>query len=119
FLHGAAVTTAALTLPRLATSDQNDLSSITSEIAKRHDESVQRLQQWISQPSIAAENRGVNEGCELTMRFLREAGFGSVTKIPTDGQPGIFATLDAGAPRTIGLYLMYDVKQADPSEWMS
>src|SRR2546425_7356703 len=34
-----------------------------------------------------------NEGCELTMRMLREAGFGQVTKLPTDGQPGIFATL--------------------------
>src|SRR5207247_3558675 len=38
---------------------------ITAEIRKRHNEAVQRLQQWIRQPSIAAENRGVNEGCEL------------------------------------------------------
>ena len=90
-----------------------------AEIEKRHDESVQRLQHWIRQPSIAAENRGMSEGCELTMNMLREAGFGQVTKIPTDGQPGIFATLDAGAPRTVGLYFMYDVKQADPAEWSS
>jgi acetylornithine deacetylase/succinyl-diaminopimelate desuccinylase-like protein len=53
------------------------------------------------------------------MRFLREAGFGQVAKIPTDGQPGIFATLDAGAPVTLGLYFMYDVKQVDPAEWSS
>src|SRR5262249_56207919 len=70
-------------------------------------------------PSIAAENRGVNEGCELTMQMLRDAGFNQVSKIPTDGQPGIFATLDAGAPRTLGLYFMYDVKQVDPKEWSS
>src|SRR5881227_2783531 len=81
--------------------------------------SVARLQEWIRQPSIAAENRGVNEGCELTMRMLKDAGFDQVTKIPTDGQPGIFATLDAGAPRTLGLYFMYDVKQVDPAEWSS
>ena len=86
---------------------------------KHHDEAVQRLQEWIKQPSIAAENRGVNEGCDLTMRFLREAGFNQVTKIPTDGQPGIFAKLDAGAPKTLGLYFMYDVKQVDPAEWSS
>ena len=119
FLHGAALTTAALALPRYSSADQQDISAINTEITKRHDESVQRLQQWIRQPSIAAENRGVNEGCELTMRFLRDAGFGTVTKVPTDGQPGIFATLDAGAPRTVGLYFMYDVKQADPAEWAS
>jgi acetylornithine deacetylase/succinyl-diaminopimelate desuccinylase-like protein len=53
------------------------------------------------------------------MQMLREAGFQSVAKVPTDGQPGIFATLDAGAPRTIGIYFMYDVKQVTPSEWSS
>jgi len=95
------------------------LNPIYAQIEKHHDQAVQRLQEWIKQPSIAAENRGVNEGCDLTMRFLREAGFGQVTKIPTDGQPGIFATLDAGAPKTLGLYFMYDVKQVDPAEWSS
>ena len=83
-----------------------DLAAIQKEIEKRHDESVQRLQQWIRQPSIAAEHRGMDEGCDLAMRMLRDAGFGEVTKIPTDGQPGIFATLDAGAPRTLGIYFM-------------
>jgi acetylornithine deacetylase/succinyl-diaminopimelate desuccinylase-like protein len=53
------------------------------------------------------------------MQMFKEAGFQSVTKIPTDGQPGIFATLDAGAPRTIGVYFMYDVKQVNPTEWSS
>src|SRR4029079_1595797 len=51
--------------------------------------------------------------------FAREAGFQQVSRIPTDGQPGVFATLDAGAARTVGLYFMYDVKQVDPAEWSS
>src|SRR6202047_4591810 len=105
--------------PRRSHAAAADLDAINAEITKRHDESVKRLQTWIRQPSIAAENRGMNEGCELTMNMLREAGFGQVSKISTDGQPGIFATLDAGAPRTVGLYFMYDVKQADPAEWSS
>src|SRR3984957_17632057 len=105
--------------PRRSYAAAADLDAINAEIAKRHDECVKRLQTWIRQPSIAAENRGMNEGCELTMNMLREAGFGQVTKVSTDGQPGIFATLDAGAPRTVGLYFMYDVKQADPAEWSS
>jgi len=117
--NSAAATAAALVWPGSRSSQQSDLAAIFAQIEKRHDESVARLQEWIHQPSIAAENRGVNEGCELTMRLLREAGFDQVTKIPTDGQPGIFATLDAGASRTLGLYFMYDVKQADPAEWSS
>ncbi|HEV8483111.1 MAG TPA: M20/M25/M40 family metallo-hydrolase [Blastocatellia bacterium] len=119
FISNAIAGATALSLPRTAWSDSRDLDAIRSQIEKRHDEAVQRLQEWIRQPSIAAENRGVSEGCDLTMRLLRDAGFGEVTRIPSDGQPGIFARLDAGAPRTLGLYFMYDVKQVDPSEWSS
>ncbi len=125
FLHGVGVSglvgAAALALPRWTSRvlAADDMDAITKEIEKHHDESVGRLQEWIKQPSIAAENRGMNEGCDLTMRYLREAGFQQVTKVSTDGQPGIFATLDAGAPHTVALYFMYDVKQADPAEWSS
>src|SRR5438552_1791261 len=120
FLQDAAAGAVALALPgRTPITHADDLSPVFAQIEKRHDEAVQRLQEWIRQPSIAAERRGMDEGCELTMRLLRDAGFGQVTKLPTDGQPGIFATLDAGAPRTLGLYFMYDVKQADPAEWTS
>ena len=97
----------------------SDRAAIYKQVEQRHDEAVQRMQEWIRQPSIAAENRGVTEGCDLTMRMLRDAGFQRVERQPTDGQPGIFATLDAGARRTFGLYFMYDVKQANPQEWSS
>jgi len=53
------------------------------------------------------------------MQLLRDAGFQQVTKVPTEGQPGVFAILDAGAPKTMGIYFMYDVKQVDPKEWSS
>ena len=105
-------------LPRRAAAAA-DLKPIYAQVEKRHDEALARLQEWIRQPSIAAENRGMTEGRDLTMRLLRDAGFGKVESVSTDGHPGIFATLDAGAPRTIGLYFMYDVKQVDPKEWSS
>jgi acetylornithine deacetylase/succinyl-diaminopimelate desuccinylase-like protein len=119
FLEGAVAGAAAFTWPRWARADARELEGIRAHIEKSHAEAVQRLQDWIRQPSIAAENRGVSEGCDLMMRLLRDAGFGGVTRIPTDGQPGVFATLDAGAPKTMGVYLMYDVKQVDPAEWSS
>ena len=120
FIKGAALAGAAtLTMKQRAWSAADDFDPIRKEITKRHDEALRRLQEWIRQPSIAAENNGVSEGCELTMRMLKDAGFNSATKVPTDGQPGIFATLDAGAKRTVGLYFMYDVKQVDPAEWSS
>src|SRR5439155_693510 len=120
FLAAAGTTSAtALVAPRFAFAATDKSDPVQAEIVKRHAEGVQRLQEWVRQPSIAAENRGMAEGCEMMMRLAREAGFQSVTRVPTDGQPGIFATLDAGAPRTVGLYFMYDVKQVDPAEWSS
>lgn len=118
-LRGAAAGTAALAWPARLKSASNDWKSILAEVDRRHDEAVRRLQEWIHQPSIAAENRGMSEGCDLMIRLLKDAGFQRAERVPTDGQPGVFATLDAGARRTFGMYFMYDVKQADPAEWSS
>ena len=95
------------------------LSAIDAEIARRHDESVGRLQEWVKHPALAAEGRGMDEGCDLMMRLAKDAGFQKATRIDTSGHPGVFATLDAGAPKTVAIYFMYDVKQADPTEWTS
>jgi acetylornithine deacetylase/succinyl-diaminopimelate desuccinylase-like protein len=126
FLQGVGATAATLSIPsavkgsaRTSPKAASGLDAVYAEIPKRHDEAVKRLQDWIRQPSIAAENRGVSEGCDMLIRMLQDAGFQSATRVPTDGQPGVFATLDAGAPVTYGVYFMYDVKQADPSEWSS
>src|SRR6266545_4343400 len=118
-LKGAAAGAATLAFPTRASAASPALGPVLAEVERRHDEAVRRLQEWIRQPSIAAENRGMSEGCDLLIRMLRDAGFGRVERVPTDGQPGVFATLDAGAPRTVGMYFMYDVKQVDPAEWSS
>ncbi|HKX55009.1 MAG TPA: hypothetical protein VJN01_02865, partial [Xanthomonadales bacterium] len=96
-----------------------DFSDIEALVVKQHDEGVTRLQEWIRLPSIAAEDVGFPEGPELMARMLKDAGFQKTRIIETDGKPGVFATLDAGAAKTLGVYFMYDVKQSDPSEWSS
>ncbi|MDQ6759570.1 MAG: M20/M25/M40 family metallo-hydrolase, partial [Acidobacteriota bacterium] len=116
FLKAALAATA---LRNAGAAGSEDFAAVQAEVERHHEQNVSRLQTWIRQPSIGAENRGMTEGCELMMQMLREAGFGAVTKVPSAGHPGVFATLDAGAPRTIGIYFMYDVKQVDPSEWSS
>jgi acetylornithine deacetylase/succinyl-diaminopimelate desuccinylase-like protein len=114
---GAAVIAAAMPVRAHASpTGQSDLAPVFAQIEKQHDETVRRLRNWVGNPRSRQTGSG---RCALTMRMLREAGFGQVTRIPSDGQPGIFATLDAGAPRTLGLYFMYDVKQVDPAEWSS
>src|ERR1044071_4266625 len=85
FLGTAATTVAALSLPRAVLSADAPGDAIQAEIEKRHAEGVQRLQEWVRQPSIAAENRGMSEGCELMMKLARDAGFQAVSQVATDG----------------------------------
>jgi len=104
---------------QVADSRARDQENVIAQIARQHEATVKALQDWIALPSIAAEDRGYPEGPEYMARLAREAGFQHVEIIPTAGKPGVFATLDSGAEKWLGLYFMYDVKQFDPSEWSS
>jgi acetylornithine deacetylase/succinyl-diaminopimelate desuccinylase-like protein len=124
----AAAAGASLAIPRLILAGSGkgvdakfggDLTGVRTAIENQRPEAIKRLQSWIALPSIAAENRNMKEGCQMMIDLLKEAGFQSATMMSTDGHPGVFATLNAGAPRTVGMYFMYDVKQFDPSEWSS
>jgi len=97
----------------------DEFADVRREIEARHAEALKRLQDWIALPSIAAESLNSVVGAERMAQLAREAGFQNVAIVPTDGKPGVFATLDAGAAKTVGLYFMYDVKQFDPAEWTS
>src|SRR5262245_15439649 len=74
------------------------------------DAASKRVQDWIGRPAIAAENRNMKEGAEYMANLARDAGFQTATIVPTEGHPGVFATMDSGAKRTLALYFMYDVK---------
>jgi len=96
-----------------------NFADIEAQVAKQHDAGVKRLQEWIRLPSIAAEDIGFPEGPQHLISLLKSVGFQHAVMVETDGKPGVFATLDAGAARSVGVYMMYDVKQFDTAEWSS
>jgi acetylornithine deacetylase/succinyl-diaminopimelate desuccinylase-like protein len=116
FLQSAAAG-AAFFAPGVALAQSGDMDAIRAAVAAGHDDTVKRLQEWIRHPTIAAEQLNVDSGADYMMRLARDAGFQKVEKVPTSGVPGVFATLNAGAKRWVGIYFMYDVKQFDPAEW--
>ncbi|UAK23068.1 M20/M25/M40 family metallo-hydrolase [Sphingomonas nostoxanthinifaciens] len=118
-LRGAAAGAALLAPAAAQAASDGDMAGIRKAIASQHDANVKRLQDWIALPTIAAEKRNVEEGCAHMMQLAKDAGFQHVERVPTDGVPGVFATMDNGAKKTLGLYFMYDVKQFDPKEWSS
>ena len=116
-LNGSAALLAATAVSFSAQAAPAD--KVIAEIAPNHEESIERLRKWIALPTIA--NMGVNhkEGAEYMRQLALDAGFQQARVVPTSGVPGVFATLDAGAPTTLAIYFMYDVKHYDPAEWSS
>jgi acetylornithine deacetylase/succinyl-diaminopimelate desuccinylase-like protein len=118
-LSSAALAATFFLFAPLAWSAAAEFGDIEAQVAAQHADGIQRLQDWIRLPSIAAEDRGFPEGPQYMVALLQDAGFQQASIVETDGKPGVFATLDAGAERTVGVYFMYDVKQFDPAEWSS
>jgi len=120
FIQGALAGAALACLPvSVFGADNSAMEAVLAQVPKMHDDNVRRLQEWIALPSIAAENRNFPQGPDYMAKLAREAGFTDVEIIPTSGKPGVFGLINAGAPTTVGIYFMYDVKQFDPSEWSS
>ena len=121
FLTAAALASASAMVfgPNAAAASAERYPAIRKAAEAGREAAIKRLQDWIALPSIAAENRNMKEGVEYMANLAREAGFDTASVVPTDGHPGVFATMDNGAKRTLALYFMYDVKQFDPAEWTS
>ena len=77
------------------------------------------IQRWLRQPSISAQNVGIAEMADLVRRDLLDIGFAEAEIVPTDGHPGVWGFYDAGASKTLVVYLMYDVQPVDPEDWES
>ncbi len=75
------------------------------------------LKRFLSQPSISNEGIGMAEMAELVAQTIRGLG-GTAQIVPTAGWPVVYGKIDAGAPRTLLLYGMYDVQPAGEPDWI-
>ncbi|MFZ5623364.1 MAG: M20/M25/M40 family metallo-hydrolase [Gemmatimonadota bacterium] len=91
--------------------------AIYAHIDAHRAEHLAQLQRWVRQPSVSAEGRGITEMAALVRDDLRALGFREVDIVPTSGHPVVFGVYDVGAPKTILVYMMYDVQPVEPSEW--
>jgi acetylornithine deacetylase/succinyl-diaminopimelate desuccinylase-like protein len=80
---------------------------------------IEALQRWMRQPSISAQNIGVTDMAEMLRGDLEDIGFQETAIVPTDGHPGVWGYYDAGAKRTLMVYMMYDVQPVNPEDWES
>jgi acetylornithine deacetylase/succinyl-diaminopimelate desuccinylase-like protein len=81
--------------------------------------SLEELSTLCAQPSVAAQNLGMDETAQLVKEMLEKRGF--TTSIhPTAGHPVVLAERPGTSNRTLLIYNHYDVQPAEPFElWTS
>lgn len=83
------------------------------------DENLAELTRYVAQPSIAAQNRGMEACAALVEGMFRRRGF-SVETLPSDGAPVVIAERPGRSDRTLLVYNHYDVQPPEPLElWTS
>ena len=78
---------------------------------------LEQLRRWVRQPSVSAQNAGIREMAELLRTDLIGLGFRETALVSTSGHPGVWGYHDAGAEKTLAVYMMYDVQPVDFTGW--
>jgi acetylornithine deacetylase/succinyl-diaminopimelate desuccinylase-like protein len=78
---------------------------------------LENLRRWLRQPSVSAQNVGIAGMASMLRDDLRRLGFEEAEVVPTAGHPGVWGYYDAGAPRTLAVYMMYDVQPVEEDDW--
>lgn len=87
-------------------------------IEEHFDEHLGRLQELVRQPSISAENLGIRECATLIRDYLRRLGCKDARLVETSGNPVVYGYYDAGADKTVIIYMMYDTQPVDEPGWI-
>lgn len=94
-----------------------DLQPLYRHIDDAFERHLERIRAFVRQPSISGEGVGMREMSELVRDTVRCLG-GSAEIAPTPGWPVVHGAIDAGRPKTLLLYGMYDVQPVEGEEWM-
>ena len=96
-----------------------DFTGFDKYLETNLDISIAELSKLCAQPSVAAQNWGLEECAELVGDMLAARGFG-VQVIPTGGAPVVFAERKGLSAKTLLFYNHYDVQPPEPLElWES
>jgi acetylornithine deacetylase/succinyl-diaminopimelate desuccinylase-like protein len=94
-------------------------TSIDHYLDTHLNESISELARYCAQPSISAQNLGLNETAEMVAEMLRKRGF-QATLYPTGGAPVVVAERKGRSDKTLLFYNHYDVQPPEPLElWES
>jgi acetylornithine deacetylase/succinyl-diaminopimelate desuccinylase-like protein len=92
-----------------------DYAAIDRYLEQHLDASIAELSRYAAQPSVAAQNLGMEECATLTADMLRRRGF-AVELSSAGGPPVVYGERAGTSDRTLLFYNHYDVQPAEPLE---
>lgn len=84
--------------------------------AAHFDDHLALVRRWVGQPSVSATGEGMPEMAALVRATIESLG-GRAELVATPGWPIVLGALDAGAPKTLLVYGMYDVQPVAGETW--
>jgi acetylornithine deacetylase/succinyl-diaminopimelate desuccinylase-like protein len=91
----------------------SDFDAIDRHLEERLESSLAELSRLVAQPSVAAQNLGMDACAELVAEMLRARGF-TTELMASGGPPVVMAERDGTSERTLLIYNHYDVQPAEP-----
>ncbi len=92
-----------------------DYKKIDTYLESHLDNSLAELSRFVAQPSVGAQNWGMQECAALVAEMLKKRGF-SAEVMPTPGAPVVFGERKGKSTKTILFYNHYDVQPPEPLE---
>ena len=90
-------------------------SEFDSYLETHLDESITELSRLVAQPSVGAQNLGIQECAALVADMLHQRGF-TTDVMPTGGAPVVFGERKGRSDKTLLFYCHYDVQPPEPLE---
>lgn len=96
-----------------------DFEKVSKYIDAHLSEHVSKMQEFLRQPSVSAENYGVRECAELLKSYFVNVGCKDARLIETGSFPVVYGEYDARADKTLLIYMMYDTQPFAGEHWTS
>ncbi|MBI4731690.1 MAG: M20/M25/M40 family metallo-hydrolase, partial [Chloroflexi bacterium] len=88
-------------------------TEIDAYLESHLDDSLAELSRFVAQPSVGAQNWGMQECAALVADMLNARGF-SAEIMPTPGAPVVFGERRGKSDKILLFYCHYDVQPAEP-----
>lgn len=92
------------------------LERVHRYIDARFDAHLERARAFLRQPSVSAEDRGLQETAEMVVAMIESAG-GTARLVEGVRHPLVYGEIDRGKPKTLLVYGMYDTQPVGGGGW--